>query len=108
MMVQKLHWNGQPRSWAQLMGVALTTKGMRDIDYIYMGRLMILQAGKLSASDASLIGSTASKEGLYGDAVQAEKLGGTGSPPADAKADSDKKTLPPRSRPAPSRTVSTM
>jgi len=30
---------------------------------------------------------------LYGDAVQAEKLGGTGFPPADAKADSDKKTF---------------
>jgi tetratricopeptide (TPR) repeat protein len=82
-----------PDDWDQLMGVALTTKGMRDIDYIYMGRLMILQAGKLSASDASLIGSTASKEGLYGDAVQAEKLGGTGFPPADAKADGDKKTF---------------
>ncbi len=82
-----------PDDWDQLMGVALTTKGMRDIDYIYMGRLMILHAGKLSASDASLIGSTASKEGLYGDAVQAEKLGGTGFPPADAKADSDKKTF---------------
>ena len=82
-----------PEDWNQIMGVALTTKGMRDIDYVYMGRLMILQAGKLSASDASLIGSTASKEGLYGDAVQAEKLGGTGFPPADAKADSDKKTF---------------
>jgi hypothetical protein len=54
---------------------------------------MFLQGGQLSQADASLIGSTASKAGLYGDAVQAEKLGGTGFPPADAKADADKKTF---------------
>jgi hypothetical protein len=84
----------QPEDWNQIMAVALTTKGMRDVDYVYMGRLMILQGGKLSPSDASLIGSTASKQGLYGDAVQAEKLGGTGFSPPDAKADADKKTFP--------------
>ena len=85
----------QPDDWNQIMGVALTTKGMRDIDYVYMGRLMFLQSGgKLSQSDASLIGSTASKEGLYGDAVQAEKMGGTGFSPPDAKADADKKSMP--------------
>jgi hypothetical protein len=76
------------------MGVALTTKGMRDIDYVYMGRLMFLRGGKITPSDASLIGSTASKEGLYGDAIQAEKLGGTNFPSPDAKADSDKKSMP--------------
>jgi hypothetical protein len=54
---------------------------------------MMLRGGKISPSDASLIGSTASKQGLYGDAVQAEKLGGTGFAPADAKADADKKTF---------------
>jgi hypothetical protein len=84
----------QPEDWNQIMAVALTTKGMRDVDYVYMGRLMILQGGKLSPADASLIGSTASKQGLYGDAVQAEKLGGTGFSPPDAKADADKKTFP--------------
>jgi len=84
---------GQPEDWDQIMGVALTTKGMRDIDYVYMGRLMMLRGGKISPSDASLIGSTASKQGLYGDAVQAEKLGGSGFPPPDAKADADKKTF---------------
>ena len=83
-----------PDDWNQLMEVSLTTKGMRDIDYVYMGRLMLLQGGgKLSQSDATLIGSTASKEGLYGDAVQAEKAGGTGFASPDAKADADKKTM---------------
>jgi len=82
-----------PEDWKQLMEVSLTTKGMRDIDYVYMGRLMFLQGGPLSQADASLIGATASKAGLYGDAVQAEKAGGTGFPPAGPKADTDKKTF---------------
>jgi hypothetical protein len=80
--------------WNQIMGVALTTKGMRDIDYVYMGRLMFQQGGKITPSDASLIGSTASRLAFYGDAVQAQKLGGTGYPDAAVKADADKKTMP--------------
>jgi len=83
-----------PEDWNQIMGVSLTTKGMRDIDYVYMGRLMFLQGGKISATDASLVGSTASRLAFYGDAVQAEKLGATGFPPAGPKADADKKTIP--------------
>src|SRR6478736_5997292 len=43
-----------PDDWNQIMGVALTTKGMRDVDYVYMGRLMFLQGGKITPSDASL------------------------------------------------------
>jgi tetratricopeptide (TPR) repeat protein len=82
-----------PDDWKQLMEVSLTTKGMRDIDYVYMGRLMFLQGAPISQPDASLIGSTASKAGLYGDALQAEKAGGTGFPPAGPKADTDKKTF---------------
>jgi hypothetical protein len=85
---------GEPDDWSQIMGVALTTKGMRDIDYVYMGRLMFIQGNKVSPTDASLIGSTASRLAFYGDAVQAEKLGGTGYPPPDPKADADKKTMP--------------
>jgi hypothetical protein len=83
-----------PEDWNQIMGVALTTRGMRDMDYVYMGRLMFLQGAKINAADASLIGATASRLAFYGDAVQAEKLGATGFPPADAKADADKKTMP--------------
>jgi len=83
----------RPEDWNQIMGVALTTKGMRDIDYIYMGRLMFLQGGKITPSDASLIGSTASRLGFLGEAVQAEKLGGTGFPEPGPKVDADKKTF---------------
>jgi len=75
--------------------VSLTTKGMRDIDYVYMGRLMFLQSGgKIRPEDASLIGSTASRLGFLGEAVQAQKLGGTGFPEPGPKVDADKKTFP--------------
>ena len=72
-----------PDDWKQMMEVSLTTKGMRDIDYVYMGRLMFLQGGQVNAADASLVGSTASRLGFLGEAVQAQKLGGTGFPDND-------------------------
>jgi len=86
--------HNQASDWNQLMAVALTTKGMRDIDYIYMGRLMFLQGGTVTSSDASLIGSTASKLGFLGEVVESEKRGGTGFTPAGSKVDADKKTIP--------------
>jgi len=82
-----------PDDWNQIMGVALTTKGMRDVDYVYMGRLMFLQGGKVSPTDASLIGSTASRLGFLGEAAQAQKLGGTGFADPGPKIDADKKTF---------------
>lgn len=83
-----------PDDWSQIMGVALTTKGMRDIDYVYMGRLMFLRGAKINPADASLVGSTASRLAFYGDSVQAQKLGGTGFPDNTTKADADKKSMP--------------
>ena len=83
-----------PEDWGQIMGVSLTTKGMRDIDYIYMGRLMFLQGGKMRPEDASLIGSTASRLGFLGEAVQAQKLGGTGFADPGTKVAADKKDFP--------------
>jgi hypothetical protein len=80
-----------PEDWNQIMGVSLTTKGMRDIDYIYMGRLMLVNGGKVSATDASLVGSVANKSALYGDADAMQKLGG---PAPDARMAADKKSLP--------------
>ena len=82
-----------PDDWNQIMGVALTTKGMRDIDYVYMGRLMFLQNAKITPSDASLVGSTASRLGFLGEAAQAQKLGGTGFADPGPKIDADKKTF---------------
>ena len=82
-----------PDDWNQIMGVALTTRGMRDVDYVYMGRLMFLQNAKITPSDASLVGSTASRLGFLGEAAQAQKLGGTGFPDPGPKIDADKKTF---------------
>jgi len=82
-----------PDDWNQIMGVALTTKGMRDVDYVYMGRLMFLQNAKITPSDASLVGSTASRLGFLGEAAQAQKLGGTGFADPGPKIDADKKTF---------------
>ena len=84
---------GMQEDWDQLSSVALTTKGMRDLDYVYMGRLIQLQAGKVKASDATLVGSAANsnKLGLYGDAEQMQKAGG---PAPDPRAAADKASLP--------------
>jgi hypothetical protein len=83
----------QPEDWNQLMGVALTGKGMRDIDYVYMGRLMLLRGGQISQSDANLVGSAANsnKLGLYGDAEAMQKSGGPAPDPREA---ADKKSMP--------------
>jgi len=84
---------GDPDDWKELMGVSLTTKGMRDLDYIYMGRLMLLQGGQIAQSDANLVGSAANSNrlGLYGDAEAMQKFGG---PAPDPRAVADKKSMP--------------
>ncbi|HKY17367.1 MAG TPA: hypothetical protein VJL82_00435 [Rhizomicrobium sp.] len=84
----------QPEDWDRIVPIAFTTPGMRDIDYIHMGRLMFQLGGKIRPEDASLIGATANKLGLLGDTQQAEKAGGTGFTPVGTRADADKKTIP--------------
>ena len=37
-----------PDDWAQMIDVAMTTKGMRDIDYVWLGRLMLLTGAKIT------------------------------------------------------------
>jgi hypothetical protein len=80
-----------PEDWNQIMGVSLTTKGMRDIDYVYMGRLMLVNGAKISSTDAQLVGGVANKLGLYGDADAIQKMGG---PAPDARIAADKKSIP--------------
>ena len=84
---------GEQQDWDELSRVALTTRGMRDIDYVYMGRLIVAQAGKLKAEDATMVGSAANsnKLGLYGDAETMQKFGG---PAPDPRSVADKKSLP--------------
>jgi hypothetical protein len=82
-----------PEDWNEIMSVSFTAKGMRDIDYIYMGRLMLARGGQINQSDANLVGSTANSNrlGLFGDA---EAMGKFGGPALDPRAAGDKKSMP--------------
>ncbi len=83
-----------PKDWAQMIDVTFGTKGLRDIDAVWLGRLLFLSGAEVSAQNATLIGSTASHLTFYGDAETAKQRGGTGFPdpgPTEAK---DKATIP--------------
>jgi hypothetical protein len=87
MLVQ---YYNMPEDWGQILGVTLGTKGMSEIDYIYVGRLMLVSGAKFSANDAQVIGATANKSALYGDAEAMAKAGG---PAPDAREAADKKSI---------------
>jgi hypothetical protein len=80
-----------PKDWAQFLAVSLGVKGMRDIDYVYLGRLMFSTKAPMQPNDMQLVGSNANKQGLYGDAEQAQKQGG---PAPDARMGADRKSIP--------------
>ena len=82
-----------PNDWQQILDVAFSTKGLRDVDAIWLGRLLFLSGATVSSSDATMIGSTASHLTFFGDAQVAQNHGGTGFPDANASADKDKKTI---------------
>jgi tetratricopeptide (TPR) repeat protein len=77
--------------WDQILSVAMTTRGMRDMDYIYLGRLMVQQGHTITSNDALLVGTTANKLALYGDTDTMQKSGG---PAPDPRAVADKKSIP--------------
>jgi hypothetical protein len=77
--------------WDQILSVAMGTRGMREMDYIYLGRLMVQQGHTITSNDALLIGTTANKLALYGDADAMQKSGG---PAPDTRAVADKKSIP--------------
>jgi tetratricopeptide (TPR) repeat protein len=84
---------GEQQDWDELSRVALTARQMRDIDYVYMGRLIVAQSGKVKSDDAIMVGSAANsnKLALYGDAEAMQKFGG---PAPDPRAAADRKSLP--------------
>lgn len=90
---QLVQYYNQPEDWGQLLGVSLSAKGMREIDYVYVGRLAQALGLKLSATDAQLIGGVANSNSLalYGDAEALQKMGG---PAPDARIAADRKSLP--------------
>ncbi len=85
-----VQYYNMPEDWGQILGVTLGTKGMTDIDYVYAGRLMLATGAKTTPVDGQLVGSTANKSGLYGDAEAFQKIGG---PAPDAREAADKKSF---------------
>ena len=83
-----------PDDWQQIIDVTLGTKGLRDLDAVWLGRLMFLSGATVSQNDASLFGGTASHLTFFGDAQVAQQHGGMGFPDANANANKDKATIP--------------
>jgi tetratricopeptide (TPR) repeat protein len=86
-----VQYYNDPADWGQILGVSMGGKGMTDIDYVYLGRLMGPTGAKTTSQDAQLVGSTANKNALYGDAETFQKMGG---PAPDAREAADKKSIP--------------
>ena len=83
-----------PKDWTQMIDVAISSKGIRDLEVVWLGRLIFLAGATPSQQDANLFGATASHLTFFGDAQVAAQHGGTGFPDANARADADKKTIP--------------
>jgi tetratricopeptide (TPR) repeat protein len=82
-----------PSDWTQMIDIAFGTKGLRDVDGVWLGRLMFLSGATVSPQDATMIGQTASHLTFFGDAQQAQQKGGTGFPDANAAAAKDKASM---------------
>ena len=82
-----------PKDWTQMIDVAITSKGIRDLDIIWLGRLLFMVGATASAQDSNMFGQTASHSAFYGDALVAQQHGGQGFPDPTARADADKKTM---------------
>ncbi len=82
-----------PEDWAQLIDVAITSEGIRDVEAIWLGRLLLLTGAPVSKQDADMIGSIAGHLTFFGDAVNAKAKGGTVDPDPTPRADADKKTI---------------
>jgi hypothetical protein len=82
-----------PNDWAQMIDVAITTNGIRDVEAVWLGRLLFLVNGPVSKTDADMIGAIASHLTFFGDAVNAKSHGGTIDPDPAPRADSDKASI---------------
>ena len=83
-----------PADWIEIIDITFGTKGLRDQDAIWLGRLLFLVAPKVSPTNASTVGQIASQKGFFGDALNAKTHGGQVDPDPASRADSDKKTMP--------------
>jgi len=83
-----------PADWTQMIDVAISSKGIRDVEVIWLGRLLFASGAKPSQQDVDLFGSNASRLTFFGDAQIAKQHGGTGYPDPGPRAEADKKTIP--------------
>ena len=82
-----------PQDWAQMIDVAFGTPGLRDLDAVWLGRLLFLVGAPVTQNNANMIGSIASHLTFFGDAVNAKAHGGVVDPDPAPRADDDKKTI---------------
>lgn len=92
-MVQQVLYYNDKDDWKQIIDVTISTRGVRDIDAVMLGRLLFASGGTVSKDDAQLIGETTQKLALYGDAQQAQSKGAT-LQLDPARVASDKASLP--------------
>ena len=67
---------------------------MRDLDAVWLGRLMFVSARTVSPQDAAMVGATASHLTFYGDADGASSMAARAFPMPTPRADNDKATMP--------------
>jgi hypothetical protein len=91
---QALALYNDPKDWDQMVNVAISTPGIRDIDAVNVGRLLFASGLPVSKENADLVGQTAQKLALYGDAQTAAGKGGTGFTPDVARNNADKASMP--------------
>ena len=83
-----------PADWTEIIAITFGTKGLRDQDGIWLGRLLFVVGVKVPPSDASTVGEIASQHGFFGDAANAKAYGAQLDSDPAPRADSDKKTMP--------------
>jgi tetratricopeptide (TPR) repeat protein len=92
-MVQQVLYFNDPADWKQIIDVTISTRGVRDVDAVMLGRLLFVSGATVTKDDAQLVGETTQKLALYGDAQTAQSKGATLQLDA-ARVASDKASLP--------------
>ncbi|HWY62353.1 MAG TPA: hypothetical protein VNW15_10680 [Rhizomicrobium sp.] len=90
---KEVAYYNDPADWAQIVDVTFGTPGLRDVDAIWLGRLLFLVGAPVSQNNANMIGSIAGHLTFFGDAVNAKTHGGVLDPDPVPRADADKKTI---------------
>ncbi|MBV9548973.1 MAG: hypothetical protein JO256_04795, partial [Alphaproteobacteria bacterium] len=76
-MIQSVLYYNDKQDWKQIIDVSMSTRGIRDIDALMLGRLLFVSGAEVTKDDADLIGQTAQKMAIYGDAQAAQAKGAT-------------------------------